>query len=94
MDDNAFTHFCPTCKGEFVSEEMHANGLCFECGIATLKVPHIEDVQERKAQAKFDAWRKRWQWLAWSTKHDQAELPAFIDRDTRASNNEVQHANS
>ena len=54
---------------------------------------HMQLKRKLAADAKFEAWRKRWQWLAWSTKKDETELPAFIDSDTRASNNEVQHVN-
>jgi len=28
-----YKHWCPLCQREFTSEEMHGNGLCFECGL-------------------------------------------------------------
>jgi hypothetical protein len=53
----------------------------------------FEDAQAQKAQTDFDVWINRWRKIAWSTKKDETELPAFINSDTRASELAVQDAN-
>jgi hypothetical protein len=27
-----YKHWCPICQREFLSEDMHGNGMCFDCG--------------------------------------------------------------